>query len=154
MEPFFRDYLERLEAFHRQVKAALSGCSVEALDWIPGEEIPSLGVLAAHLAGAERYWIGDVAGQDSSGRDRDDEFRTRDVEVDELFTRLDASLDYARRFCAGLSLADLALERTTPSGERQITLGWALLHALEHTALHLGHIQIVRQLWDQYGQEA
>jgi hypothetical protein len=28
-------------------------------------------------------------------------------------------------------------------------VGWALLHALEHTAIHLGHIQITQQLWDQ-----
>jgi hypothetical protein len=29
-----------------------------------------------------------------------------------------------------------------------ITAGWALNHALAHTALHIGHAQITRQLWD------
>jgi len=28
-------------------------------------------------------------------------------------------------------------------------VAWALLHALDHTAQHLGHMQITRQLWDQ-----
>ena len=28
-------------------------------------------------------------------------------------------------------------------------LTWCLAHALEHTALHLGHMQIMRQLWRQ-----
>ena len=34
---------------------------------------------------------------------------------------------------------------------KQAVLGvaWALLHALEHTAIHLGHMQIMRQLWEQ-----
>jgi hypothetical protein len=28
-------------------------------------------------------------------------------------------------------------------------IAWSLLHALEHTALHLGHMQLTRQLWEQ-----
>jgi len=28
-------------------------------------------------------------------------------------------------------------------------VAWALAHALEHTALHLGHIQIGRELWQE-----
>jgi hypothetical protein len=28
-------------------------------------------------------------------------------------------------------------------------VAWALFHALEHTALHCGQIQIQRQLWEQ-----
>jgi hypothetical protein len=30
-----------------------------------------------------------------------------------------------------------------------MTVAWAVLHAVDHTALHLGHIQITRQLWEQ-----
>jgi ankyrin repeat protein len=30
-------------------------------------------------------------------------------------------------------------------------VAWCLAHALEHTALHLGHMQITRQLWEQRG---
>jgi hypothetical protein len=30
-----------------------------------------------------------------------------------------------------------------------ITGGWALLHALEHAYLHLGHIQLTCQMWRQ-----
>lgn len=29
------------------------------------------------------------------------------------------------------------------------TVAWRLAHALEHTALHLGHMEITRQLWEQ-----
>ena len=31
---------------------------------------------------------------------------------------------------------------------REFTVAWCLLHALEHSAVHLGHMQIVRQLWE------
>ena len=30
-----------------------------------------------------------------------------------------------------------------------VTCGWALLHALDHAYLHLGHVQITCQLWRQ-----
>ena len=48
-----------------------------------------------------------------------------------------------------------AIERAI-EGLPQAALDWvpgpdmnSLAHALEHTALHLGHIQITRQLWEQ-----
>jgi hypothetical protein len=28
-------------------------------------------------------------------------------------------------------------------------MAWSLLHAQEHMAIHVGHIQIMRQMWDQ-----
>jgi hypothetical protein len=31
--------------------------------------------------------------------------------------------------------------------ERTIPVRWCLLHALDHTALHLGHMQLTYQLW-------
>ena len=30
-----------------------------------------------------------------------------------------------------------------------ISCGWALLHALEHAYLHLGHLQLTCQMWRQ-----
>ena len=39
-----------------------------------------------------------------------------------------------------------------PYSERYNERGWktaeVLLHALDHTALHLGHLQVQRQLWE------
>jgi len=28
-----------------------------------------------------------------------------------------------------------------------VGVAWAILHALEHTGIHLGHIQVTQQLW-------
>ena len=49
----------------------------------------------------------------------------------------------------GLALPDLEATRVSPRDGRTFTVVWCLAHALEHTALHLGHIQVTRQLWDQ-----
>ena len=147
MQTFFKDYLDILQACHTDIIKALDGLSPDALDWISGPEMNSISVMVFHLTGAERYWIGDVAAQESSDRDRASEFKVHDVGMDVIRKRLDDSLAYARKTLEKLTLQDLEASRTSPRDGRKFTVAWALLHALEHSNLHLGHIQITRQLW-------
>ena len=148
MEVFFETYLDRLDALHKDIKVAIEGLPQAGLDWVPGEDIPSICILVTHLTGAERYWIGDVACQDPSDRNRAAEFEARGLEAANLESRLDQSLRFAGDALAGLKLVDLKEARTSPRDDRKFTAGWALAHALEHTALHLGHAQVTRQLWE------
>jgi len=149
MLPFFKDYLERFEELHVGVRDALQGLPGEALDWTPGPEMNSLTVLVTHLTGAERYWLGDVGAGDPAERDRDAEFRTHGVDAGALIARLAATEAYAREMLRGLALEDLEGRRVSRRDGREYSLAWCLLHALEHTAVHLGHIQQVRQLWER-----
>jgi uncharacterized damage-inducible protein DinB len=147
MRSFFEDYLNILQASHGDILKALDGLPPAALDWVSGPGMNSISVLVFHLTGAERYWIGDVTAQEPSDRDRDSEFKVHDVGMDAIKKRLDGSLAYARKTLAKLTLQDLEASRTSPRDGRKFTVAWALLHALEHSNLHLGHIQITRQLW-------
>ena len=148
MLPMLEDYAERLGVLHSGMHQIVEGLSTAALDWVPGPGMNSLSVLVAHVAGAERYWIGDVAGQDPSDRDRDAEFRTHGLDASELQTRLANAFDHSRRVLEGLTLADLEATRISPRDGRPFSVAWCLAHALEHTALHLGHMQVSRQLWE------
>jgi uncharacterized damage-inducible protein DinB len=149
MESFLEDYLQRMKTLHNGVERALDGLPAKALDWSPGQDIPSLAVLITHLTGSERYWVGDVAMGEASGRDREAEFRVKGLALSELEARLADTLAYTSSALSRLTTADLVAGRVSPSNGEQVTAGWALMHALEHTGIHLGHIQIVRQLWDQ-----
>jgi hypothetical protein len=149
MLPVLEDYLERLQALHTDMKQAIAGQPLAVLDWVPGPAMNSLCVLVVHATGAERYWIGDVVGQDLSGRDRDAEFRASGLDAPTLTTRLDETLAHSRGVLDGLTFEELEGLRVSPRDGREFTVAWALAHALEHTALHLGHMQITRQLWDQ-----
>jgi uncharacterized damage-inducible protein DinB len=108
--------------------------------------------LVFHLTGAERYWIGDVATQDPSDRDRDAEFKVQGVEVDVLKKRLIDNLEYTRNRLNNFTIQDLETTRVSPRDGREYTVGWALLHALGHANVHLGQIEITRQLWEQSGR--
>ena len=149
MEQFFADYLERLQTLHEDMKTAFKALPQEALDWVPGPDMLSFCVLVVHASGAERYWIGDVACQDPSDRDRAAEFGVHGLDAANLEARLDRSLDYIKGGLEKLKLDQLAEVRISSRDSRKYTAGWALAHALEHTALHLGHAQVTRQLWEQ-----
>jgi len=149
MEKLLEEHWKVLEDSHNSILSSLQGLPAEALDWIPGPGMNSLTVLVFHLTGSERYWIGDVAMGEFSGRNREAEFATRGMEPEALRARLDDSLAYARSAFERLSLEQLARERLAPSDGKRVTAAWALLHALAHAAEHVGHIQITRQLWEQ-----
>jgi len=151
MLPMLEDYLERLQALHADIERSIEGLPPRALDWVPGPDMNSLGVLGVHVAGAERYWIGDVAGRDPSGRDRASEFATRGLDAAALRVRLAEALAHSQAVLEGLTLPDLEATCVSPRDGRAFTGAWCLAHALEHTALHLGHMQLTRQLWDEQG---
>lgn len=149
MQTFFKEYLNILQTCHADILKALDGLPPAALDWILGPDMNSISVLVFHLTGAERYWIGDVAAQDPTERDRDAEFKVHDVGVDVLKKRLTDNMEYERAALEKLTIQDLETTRVSPRDGRGFTVAWALLHALEHSTLHLGQIQLTRQLWEQ-----
>jgi hypothetical protein len=152
MDQLFTDMLERFETFYGIIEKTVADLPAEALDWKPGPDMNSIGVILAHTAGAWRYWVGDVAGDLPSGRVRANEFETHGVGAAEMLNRLRAALDISREVLGRLELSCLAEVRTAGMVDEQRTVGWALLHALEHTALHAGHIQLTQQLWEQRGR--
>jgi uncharacterized damage-inducible protein DinB len=148
IQPFFADYLRILETMHDEFAKAVEGLSEEVVNWSPAEGMNSLAVLAVHTAGAERFWIGDIAMNDPLPRDRSGEFLTKGLSAEQAIARLQTSLSYAQAALERLTEADLSVTRTSPRDGRQVTVAWALLHALEHTSTHAGHAQLTRQLWE------
>jgi len=149
MEIFLQDVMSLMDKLHKDALLTFEDLPLEALDWAPRLDINSFCVLTVHMTGAERYWIGDVAGEQPSGRVRKEEFRAKGLDHNALRKRLADSLEFAQGILETLSLQDLELRRISPRNGQKFTVGWALAHALEHTALHVGHMQILRQWWDQ-----
>ena len=142
----FTDYLGLLEGLQRRLHKDVQDLPAEAMDWLPGPQMNSVAVLLAHITGVLCEGI-DIALDEPPGRVRAQEFQTRDVLSAEMLRRLDAVIDYARDALPRLGLEDLDKERDDDDGP--ISCGMALLHALEHAYLHLGHLQLTCQMWRQ-----
>ena len=147
-------YLERIEDLREQISSILQTLPQEALNWRPDESsenhaMNSIAVLATHAAGAELFWIGEVVGGLPTIRDRTAEFETVVGDTAVLQQTLQTIRQQTRTILQNLTQEDL--NGTRQARDRIVPTRWALLHVIDHTALHLGHIQITAQLW-QGGQ--
>jgi hypothetical protein len=149
MIPFFEALAERFHDLHGEMKHDLQALPPAALDWKPGPEMNSVSVIIVHLTGAERFLVGDVVMQESSNRNRDLEFLAQGMSKEILIQRLDDTESYLSNALSKLSLSDLETTRIHPRHGDQVTVAWALLHALDHAATHLGHINLTVQMWHQ-----
>ena len=145
MQTFYADWLNNLQELHTDIEKSLEGLSAEALDWSPKKGVNSITVLIVHLTGSQRFIFGEVIGGVDIHRDRDAEFRTRGLAPEELTKRLNDNITYITDELEKLTLADL--ERKCMFRTREVTVGWALGHSLKHTATHLGHIQVMKDMW-------
>ena len=143
------NYLQRIEDLRGQVRDLIADLPPEALNWRPLEgddhAVNSLAVLAAHVAGAEHFWIAEVVGGRPPTRDRDAEFATQVGDASTLLHRLEEVGAETRQVFSTLDEAELTGSRQVKG--RQVPVRWAILHVIDHTALHLGHMQLTYQLW-------
>jgi uncharacterized damage-inducible protein DinB len=145
MQAFYGDCLDNFQELHADIINALDDLPLEALDWSPKEGMNSITVLIVHLTGSQRFLFGEVIGGRDIQRDRDAEFRAKGLEPAQLTQRLNDNLAYIADELENLTLADL--ERKRMFRTREVTVGWTIGHALKHTAEHLGHIQVMRDMW-------
>jgi uncharacterized damage-inducible protein DinB len=148
------NYIDFVKQIERQALEVLEGLPPEALNWRPLPETPgadahatnSLAVMAAHLAGSVRHWVGEVAGGRPMHRDRDAEFRAQANEAGELTARVSEASEFARGVLAKLppQFLDEMVERNNEPVSRR----HAVVHALTHASVHVGQMQLTRQLWE------
>ncbi len=144
------NYSNRLEDLRGQVLRLVADLPAQALNWRPIEgkddhASNSPAVLTAHIAGAEHYWIAEVIGGRVATRDRDAEFVTVAANAEEVARLLEKTAQETREVFSTLGESDLSGVRQAK--DRIVPVRWCILHVIDHTALHLGHIQITYQLW-------
>ncbi len=156
MLPEIQAYLNLIEDLRTQVAKLVTGLPADALNWRPVEgeghhATNSLAVMAAHVAGGEHFWIGEIIGGLPSTRNREAEFAAA-VESDApLLAWLEQVGTETRALLPTFSAEQL--DRIFTHNNYNFTGRWAILHVIEHASLHLGHMQITYQLWNS-GQGA
>ncbi len=124
--------------------------------WLPQHDmrdINTLMALAVHTVGAGEYWILEAAGGRPVDRNRAAEFSAEGT-LPELRERYERWLDATGEVFDQMDDATLASLYERPAnpergmGAASRSRAECIQHALEHTAVHLGHLQLQRQLWD------
>lgn len=116
---------------------------------VPVPEGNSLFAIATHLVGAGEFWVLALAGGRHIPRDREAEFRATGTYAD-LEVRYSRWLSELREVLANLPSEAWTGEVAPPPqftgslGADSMTVRACVLHAVEHSALHLGHIQLTR----------
>lgn len=152
MDPTFAAVLTRLQEMHEQYFEYMNGLSRDELDWSPGPEMNSLCVLGVHVTAAERFWIG-IGINDVSKRDRDAEFRASGYELAALKALFVQNIEFYKVAFKQQDLSRLRevvdVSHYMERPPQEVTRAYALLRGLDHTAEHLGHAGMTRQLLDR-----
>jgi uncharacterized damage-inducible protein DinB len=119
---------------------------------LPGSPLMTLCGLISHLHWVEYYWFQVVfLGEEDEGpwtdEDPDREMRIAlDVPLADLLSAYDAQCARYRKLVADHDL-DTEARRARDNGKR-VNLRWIMLHLIEETARHNGHLDILRELAD------
>lgn len=105
----------------------------------------TIGILLRHMAGSEDYWISGVAGGESVDRNRDAEFGHEGLKKADLLAVLRRRQAATEKVLAGMRSEDLraAVKGQRARGVVETTKGFAILHAIQHLAYHLGQIRLM-----------
>jgi uncharacterized damage-inducible protein DinB len=121
--------------------------------FLPGSPLTTISGLVSHLRWMEYAWLEvNLLGAPShapwTDEDPDREMRIAvEVPLSQLLAEYRESCARSRELVAGLDLDTLSRGTLTWRTE-PLTLRWILLHLLEETARHNGHIDILRELAD------
>ena len=163
VNPMLSATLDMLNKLVSDMLQQLDGIPADDLNtWLPRDgmrDVNTFFALATHTVGAGEFWILEAAGGRSIDRNRSAEF-TATGSVEHLRARFDRWLADSADVFATIDDATLAstFERLANPEQgisaARLTRAACIAHALEHTAVHLGHLQLQRQLWDAEQDDA
>jgi uncharacterized damage-inducible protein DinB len=141
---------DHLDDVWTSLLAAVRDVDDDLFQWSPGPEFSSIAMLLRHLAGSERWWIGEVIGGVPAHRVRDREFVHDRPSRADVLRAVDDARALTRRVLGGVRPADLAapvpVQTKRLSSDARPDKYWALLHYLEHLGYHRGQILLLRNL--------
>ncbi len=117
---------------------------------VPSELI-TVGGLVSHLRLNEEWWFENVIGDKPDAwkeildKDPDAEFRLGNTTpLSQLITDYQAQCEISRELVAKRDLDDVV---STPGGN-EFSVRWVILHMIEETARHVGHLDLIREQLD------
>lgn len=143
-----KGYLDTMDGLRRAMRQVIEGMDAQGLNWnpLPGEA-NSLYAIVAHVCATEPALIHRrITGQPPAGG-QDNPFAARGDSPQELIDRLVQLEQTTRSLIEGLTDKDLDRAIEQGGGRPARTLREWISTNLRHQALHLGHMEITKQLY-------
>ena len=137
-----------VELLHEDIFKAVEPLGETEVNWTHPQLSNSIGILLRHIAASERYWIGEVVGGRLLHRKRETEFEHEQLQKAPLVENLRRAHAEVQELLRSLTAADLtaSIDVELRGGTRRLTKAWALVHSIQHTAYHLGQIQLFKKM--------
>jgi len=157
MQAELAEYQQSIADRLRRICDALDGLDAAQLNRRAAPGANSAWVLAQHTLGNARAWVLGIAAGAPRRRDRPGEFASSGSDLAALRADVERFIIEMREALA--SLPDDALDRRlVPAKElwgdsepHEISVRRALIQVIEHASLHLGHLQLTRDLLTEDG---
>jgi len=148
MDTMIHPLSQAVESLHEDIFKAVDPLGDAEINWVHPQLSNTIGILLRHVAGSERYWIGEVVGGRAMHRKRETEFTHEPLTKAPLVENLRRAHSQVQEVLQSLSAGDLAslVDVPSQSGTRQHTKAWAILHSIQHTSYHLGQIQLFKKM--------
>jgi DinB superfamily len=148
--PFLRGLLTTTSERHEDMINLVRGLPAGGLTWSPAPDAPAIAGIVLHILDVEGYLVSLAEGTDigwtGERGSRIHEAAGEDElvgAIDQMDQRLRAALE---------AVAEERLSSVQPGDER--TVAEALIEDLDHSAVHIGHLQLTRQLFEQAHPDA
>ena len=151
MEIEVQDYLAEFGSLRELTGEAIRGLDDEAANWLPlPEGTNSIYAILSHLTGGQNHWVQEIISGEVIQRDREAELHASG-HLAELLRRWEKRCLETETILGNLSPAQLAELRTIPHHPEWglITVRRCILHIISHLSIHIGHLQLTRQMWEQ-----
>lgn len=140
-----------LETMQSEMQKIMAEVGVEGMNWTPPlKEVNSLYAIATHTTASQLWWIQENLHGQKVERDRISEFTASDQNLERVNTSIKEGQALTRQILEAIKPEDLQKLREVKG--KSYTVEWIVLHVIEHTATHLGHMQLTKQMWEQLSE--
>jgi uncharacterized damage-inducible protein DinB len=144
MDPIVAVHAHEMEELRRQLVETVTPMTDDQVNASVATFTNTVGIIVRHLAGSEKYWIGEVVGRRPAHRNRDAEFGRDRVTKTDVLRQIEQAGALTKDVLSALAPGDWAteVEISRATGTMRRTKGYAVIHAVAHLSYHLGQLKL------------
>jgi hypothetical protein len=145
-DQYIRDIIALHRAAHRQLREEIQGLDTAALNWTPGPEFSSIGVIVTHALGAEAEMLRNLLTIPTQ-RDRNSEFTAQVHQLNDLEKLIDNAETDWRTLAPRIEESELRAQIPRPNKPIPQSGFFWLMRNYGHLREHIAQIQMTKQLY-------